>query len=95
VLGRDLDPLTRQVEDDAAVDDEPGHVTVDATSLRSAAAAPTARPAARGIACPLTRFRGRTVRADLARLSGPFHRIEADFSFVQGNRPDGEAGRAG
>ena len=25
VLGRDLDPLTRQVEDGPAVDDEPGH----------------------------------------------------------------------
>jgi hypothetical protein len=38
VLGRDLDPLARQVEDDAAVDDEFGHVAVDATALRSAAA---------------------------------------------------------
>jgi hypothetical protein len=39
VLGRDLDPLTRQMEDDAAVDDESGHAAVDATALRSVAAA--------------------------------------------------------
>ena len=36
VLGRDLDPLTRQMEDDAAVDDESRHVAVDATRSRSA-----------------------------------------------------------
>ena len=34
VLGRDLDPFTRQVEDDAAVDDESGHEDVDVTALR-------------------------------------------------------------
>lgn len=32
VLGSDLDPLTCEMEDDAAVDDESGHVAVQATA---------------------------------------------------------------
>ena len=33
MLGQDLDPLTRQADDDAAVDDESGHVAAHSTAL--------------------------------------------------------------
>jgi len=46
VLGRDLDPFACQVKDDPAVDDESGHVAVDATTARSARD-PTVCPAHR------------------------------------------------
>jgi hypothetical protein len=48
VLGRDLDPFTRQLEDDAAVDDESGHLAVTRGG-HSAPAGPTAGGSSDGL----------------------------------------------